>query len=173
MTMTRDFLSGNPADPGDLSGAERDQLLMHQQTNYLAEIANYLRRQNADVLTSAVVRGASQLSNGIADNKCHEIVFEVGGKPVEVYQVLIFSTWDGTIAVSPLSMATIRDGIQLAATDVYNFNIPTSSIWAMTADSVSVSVPLIVNGPAGAGGGLFVYGYTIPDWDRIRESIRR
>jgi hypothetical protein len=170
--MGRDFLGSKPAEP---TGSNPDQLLrlMSQQSNYLDEISVYLRRQNADVLCSAVVRGTSQLSNTITDNKCHEIVFEVGGKPVEVYKLLIFSTLDGVIAVSPLSMATIRDGIQLPL----NTGVPLvleiglHSLWVITAVDLSAN-PLVVNGPAGTPGGLFVYGFTAPDWDKIRNSIR-
>jgi len=166
----RDFLNAGPATP---AGSSNETLLrlMAEQNNYMAEIAMFLRRQNADVLASAVVKGTSQLTNAITDNNSHEVVFEVGGKPVEIYNLLAFSTWDGTVAMSVHSLSKIFDGIPFAAGDVYNFAIPTHSVHIMVLDSVAVN-PLIVNGPSGPAGGFFLYGYTIPDWDRLRGTIR-
>lgn len=171
MVMQRDLLNASPATPVAGSNAELASLLA-EQANYMAEIAMYLRRQNADVLASAVVLGTSQKTNGITDANSHEVVFEVGGKPVEIFNLLAFSTWTGTVAMSVQGLSKVNDGIPFAAGDVYNFNIPTHSVFVMSA-TAAIATPLIVNGPSASDiGGFFLYGYTIPDWDRIRGSIR-
>lgn len=173
--MGRDFLI---ADPVSALGGSSD--LVHQllglQNNYLEEIALYLRRQNADVLCSAVVKGTAQqgaTQNNINDNNPHEVVFEVGGKPVEIYDLLAYSTFTtGTVGLSVLSMSKVTDGIPFVAGTTFQFSVPVTSLWIQTAAVVSVN-PLVVNGPANAVvGGFFLYGFTIPDWDRIRNSIR-
>lgn len=170
MTVQRDFLDKAPAVVG--SSNEELLRLMAEQNDYLQNIALYLRRQNADVLTSAVVKNTNQFTNGISDNNCHEVVFQVGGKPVEIYHLIAFSTWENTVALSVLSMSKIQDGIPFASGDVYDLSIPTHSVYIMTAADVSTN-NLIVNGPApSAIGGFYLYGYTIPDWDRIRGAIR-
>ncbi len=172
MTMQRrDLLVADPAVAEGSSVALSNTLLL-EQSNYLAEIAMYLRRQNADVLATAVVRGASQLTNAITDAESHQVHFEVGGKPVEIFNLLAYSTWTGTVAMSVLSLSKVNDGIPFAAGNVYNFKIPTYSVF-VKSDTASLATPLFINGPSSATlGGFFLYGFTIPDWDRIRGSIR-
>ena len=170
MTMQRrDLLVAEPAVAEGSSVALSNALLL-EQSNYLAEIAMYLRRQNADVLASAVVKSTSQLTNGITDAFSHEVVFEVGGKPVEIFNLLVFSTWTGVVAMSVQDLSKVNDGIPFAAGDVYNFNIPTHSVFVMSA-TAAIATPLLINGPSNADlGGFFLYGYTIPDWDRVRGA---
>jgi hypothetical protein len=171
MTVQRDFLERAPGVVGSTS----DELLrlMAEQNDYLQDIALYLRRQNADVLCSAVVKSTSQLDNSIRDANSHEVVFEVGGKPVEIFHLLAFSTWGHTVGLSVLSLAAVTDGIPLASGDVYDLSVPTYSVFVM-APNAALNAPLIVNGPSPNAdtGGLFLYGYTVPDWDRIRNAIR-
>ncbi len=174
----RDFLNHDPTQAPAPNLTEQNLLLGAQQVDHLAEIAMYLRRQNADVLASAVVKGTSQLSNAISDTKSHEVMFEVGGKPVTIYRLLAFSTWwtgaaARTIGLSVLSLSKVGDGYPLITNGLLNLTIPLSSVHVMSADA-TIANPLIVNGPADATlGGLFIYGFTVPDWDRIRGSIRR
>jgi hypothetical protein len=167
--MGRDLLEAAPAVVG--SSNEELLRLLSEQNDYLQDIAVYLRRQNADVLTSTIVKSTNQFNNALTDNNCHEVVFQVGGKPVEVYKILAYSTYDGTIALSLLSMASIKDGIQFGIGDVLNLDTPTHSVYIMTADDVS-TVPINVNGPSAAAGSFYIYGFTIPDWDKIRQAIR-
>ena len=171
MTMRRDLLVAEPAVAENSSSALSNALLS-EHSDYLQEIAMYLRRQNADVLASAVVKSTSQLTNAITDTNSHEVVFEVGGKPVEIFNLLVFSTWTGTVAMSVQGLSKVNDGIPFAAGDVYNFNIPIHSVFVMSA-TAAIATPLIVNGPSDTDlGGFFLYGFTIPDWDRIRGSLR-
>ena len=177
MVAQREFLSESPAVPQGGSTAEQLQLML-EQADHLADIAQYLRRLTADVLCSAVVKHTSQLTNAITDTKSHEIVFELGGKPVEIYQLLTFSTLtsgdaDLPIYMTILSMANAKDGFKVPSGVVPPLMIP------LKTHSVYVTVPTlannecIVNGPADSTyGGLFVYGFTIPDYDRIRGSMR-
>jgi hypothetical protein len=168
----RDLLVADPAVAEGSTVALSNALLM-EQSNYLADIAMYLRRQNADVLATAVVKSTSQVTNGITDAYSHEVVFEVGGKPVEIFNLLAFSTWTGTVAMSVVSLSKVNDGIPFAAGDVYNFSIPTFSVFVMSA-TAAIATPLIVNGPSNTDlGGFFLYGYTIPDWEKLRNDIRR
>jgi hypothetical protein len=165
MTVQRDFLERAPG----VVGSTNDELLklMAEQNDYLQDIALYLRRQNADVLASAVVKSTDQLTNTITDTNCHEVVFEVGGKPVEIFNLLAFSTFAGNASLSVVSMSRLSDGIGFVNGDVYNFDIPTYSVYLMADGTMSV------NGPANVEtGGFYLYGYTIPDWDRIRGAIR-
>ncbi len=174
MTATRDILEAPAVVGSDMGELAR---LLGLQNDYLQDIAIYLRRQNADVLCSTVVKGTSQLTNAIGDTNSHEVVFEVGGKPAEIYHLIAFSTWGHTVGLSVLSMANINDGIPLAYGDVYDLSVPTNSVYIM-APSATLVAPLIVNGPTNpaageeSAGGLFLYGYTIPDWDRIRNATR-
>ena len=149
-----------------------------EQTNYLREITLELRKSpNADVLCSAVVHGTSQLSNAISDINSHEVSFEVGGKPVSIYKLLAFSTYKAAdaglpITLSILSLANSMDGFIVPAVSATVAPL----FMAITVRSVWVQIPTLassgvcaVNGPADAtNGGLFLYGFTIPDYDRFR-----
>lgn len=169
--MVRDLLTVDPAAPEYGSLAQQNSLLI-EQADYLQEIAMYLRRQNADVLASADVNGTSALANAITDPYSHEVVFTVGGKPVDIYSLLVFSTWTGIVSMSVQGLSKPNDGIQFVAGDVYNFNIPTHSVFVMSA-TAAIATPLIINGPSDATiGGFFLYGYTIPDWDRLRGGYK-
>lgn len=174
MTVQRDFLDGgmkSPQDTDPWATPSSLAILLAQHSNYLADIAMYLRKQNADVLCSAVVRGTSQLTNAITDNNDHEVMFEVGGKPVTIYSLLMFSTYKNDVVFSPLSMASGTDGLVIAASAVpVIIKIPLGSIHLLVPTLANNQC--IVNGPADSdNGGFYAYGFTIPDYDRIRGSI--
>ena len=163
MTTQRDFLN---AGPSVVTGSTNEFLtkLMAEQSDYLADIALYLRRQNADVLASAVVKGTSQLTNAITDLNSHEVVFQVSGKPVEVYKILVYNTYVNTVYLSVLSMANLYDGIPVVAGASFDFSIPTNSVYLRLAAIAGASCP--INGPADiVNGGFFVYGFTTSDFD--------
>ncbi len=163
MTMTRDFLMADPTPDATIDLP----VLITRQTELLAEIASQLRQQNASVLASAVVRGASQLTNQIVDANCHEVWFEVGGKPVTIHSLLAFSTYTTTIGLSVVSMSKVTDGIPIAAGDVLTLPIHTSSIYLMTTGAGAIN--LAVNGPSDPiTGGIYIYGYAIADYYRER-----
>lgn len=169
--MTRDFLEADPSSPGVLSRSELESLSIFKQTDYLEEITRLIRKQNADVLATAVVKGTSQLSNAITDLNSHEVMFEVGGKPVEVYKIFAFSTYLTQVSLSLRSLANVNDGIPLLTGASLEFNIPTNSVHIMVSALSGTSC--IVNGPANVtNGGFFLYGFTVPDWDHIRNSVR-
>lgn len=160
MTITRDFL-----ETPQITTSNLDATLEHlaRQTDYLREIATYLRRMNADVLATAVVLGVSQISNAITDTRSHEVKFEVGGKPVDIHKLFIFNSYTNAVRISLLSMANSNDGFNLANNS--NIYLP------ITTNSIFVTIPIlagsscIVNGPAdSANGGLFIYGFTTSDW---------
>ena len=175
MTLQRDFLEKSPGVVG--SSTEELTALLREQTNYMADIALYLRQLNADVLASAIVKNTNQFTNGIIDNNNHEVVFQVGGKPVEIHRLLAFNTFFASdaplpVSLSVLSMNNIKDGVPVTTTP-FMWEIHTHSVHVITNYVDIATVPLVVNGPADAThGGLYLYGFTIPDWDRIRGSIR-
>lgn len=169
----RDFLT--PTTPQAVSGSQSELLaLMAEQNDLLQDIASYLRKQVADVLCTTVITGAGQIGpQKITDLNSHQVRFEVGGKPVPIYSLMAYSTWTGTVAFSILSMGNVNDGIPMIAGDVINLNIPIDGgIWVSSA-TASIATPLIVNGPSDpTNGGLFLYGFTTPDWDRVRNAVR-
>ncbi len=165
----RDFLTPN-AKPEYENQSELTRLLA-EQSDFLQDIAHELRKQNADVLCTAVVKGTSQLSNAITDTNSHEVVFQVGGKPVEVYKIFAYNTYINTAYLSVLSLASVNDGIPIATGGSFDFIIPTYSVFVMLSALAAGTCP--VNGPTNSEvGGLFLYGYTIPDYDRVRGSVR-
>ena len=168
MTMQRDLLTANPAVAEGSTTAMQNSLLM-EQSDYLADIALAMRKQTPDVLCSTVVKNTSQVTNAITDLNCHEVLFEVGGKPVEVYKILIYNTYANPMYWSIVSMSKIDDGIPVTSGTSMEYGIPTHSIYIMIKTLSGTSCP--VNGPTATDvGGIFVYGFTIPDYDRIRGS---
>lgn len=169
----RDFLTPNTPPAVDSSQSELVALLA-QQNDYLQDIANYLRKQMADVLCTAVVHGASQIGpQKITDANTHQVRFEVGGKPVPIYSLLVYSSWTGQVNLAPLSLGNPNDGIPFAAGDTLQLNIPIDGGVYISSATASIATPLIINGPADpTNGGFFLYGFTIPDWDDIRNAVR-
>src|ERR1035437_2226489 len=166
MTMTRDLLTVSPATPEGGTLTQQNSLLV-EQSDYLQEIALGIRKQTADVLCTTVVKGTSQLSNAITDLNCHEVAFEIGGKPVEVYKILIYNTYAQTFYFSILSMSKINDGIPVIAGASMELHIPLNSLYLMLQTLSGTNCP--VNGPTATDvGGIFVYGFSIPDYDRIQ-----
>ncbi len=128
----------------------------------LADIRRELLKQNPDVLAITKVQG----SNVIDDTNDHRVYFEVGGKPVTAYSILIYSTFTGTVALSPNSMSKQNDGILLAQGDVTVLPIAVDSLHIMTDGSN----PCSVNDSSDASeGGFFIYAFTIADYERNRK----
>lgn len=175
MTMQRDLLEA----PSVVGSSNAELLrLMAQQNDFLQNIAFEIRKQNPDVLCTAVVKGTGQNKNQnvIVDTRSHEVFFEVGGKPVEIYHLIAFSTYSTEVAFSIQSMSSFHDGIPLSAGDVYDLSVAVKSVYVMSPSSTDSTTPCPVNGPAENGeslvGGIFLYGFTIPDYDRVRNAIR-
>jgi hypothetical protein len=160
MVLARDFLNADPT-PGP--SPKFDTLRMEAS---LDQIAAYLRRMNPDVLATAIVKGTSQVTNAITDLYSHEVVFQVGGKPVPIYQLLAFSTYTSQVNLSLLSLANAKDGVPVTTTPLL-WNVATGSVHVRL--SAITGSDCVVNGPAHAtNGGLFLYGMTISDYDRTR-----
>ena len=162
----RDFLEATPASPGPLTTPEM-LALTQRQTDYLAQISSYLQRQSPDILCIPRVKNTNR-DNQIADVNSHEVFFEVGGKPVTIYALLAWSTWTNNVGLSVVSMSKITDGMVMAANDVLNLQIAVSSMYVMAPDATAAA-PMGVNSPSdAANGGFFLYGFTIPEWDKLR-----
>lgn len=151
---TRDFLTPVPQTQGTVETGP-------DPISYLRDIAQYLRELNADILTTTVVSGASQISNAITDGNVHRVEFQIGGHPVKISSLLVYSTWTNQVAISPVPMSKYNDGIPFNVGNVFNFAaMPTHYIY-LVAPTATVANPLYLNGPADATlGGFFLYGYS-------------
>lgn len=168
----RDFLVAT-ATP-EYTNLSRLEALMAEQNDYLQDIAQYLRRQNADVLCQARVQGTDQSTNAISNTNSTRVYFEVAGKPVVIYSLLAWSTWTpGTIGLSIQGLgSSVNDGIPYANGDLTQFNLPLKEIYLKVPDA-TINLPCAINGPSNVDiGGFFVYGFTIPDWDNLRGAVR-
>ena|SRR3990167_7741941 len=161
MTMTRDFLKADPTPDMSLDSLAS---LLERQINYLRDIALSLSKMLPSVLCTSIVKSTSQVSNAIADLNSHEVMFQVGGKPVTIYKLFAFNTYSTTMYLSMLSMSSIKDGIPIAAGGSFEYSIPTDSVH-LRLSALDASGTCPVNGPTDATiGGIFVFGYTIPDY---------
>lgn len=176
MVMQRDFLDAGTVKA---SGSTNDLLnqLLAEQSDYLALIAQHMRESQADVLTQVVVERTSQIGlgtvtpNTIVDLFPHEVRFQLAGKPVLVYKTLIWSTYTKTIGVSVVRTSSSLDGMQFTSTTPpLILDIPVNELYVHAA-ALTVANTLSVNGGS-ADGGLYIYGFTIPDYDQIRGSRR-
>jgi len=174
MTIQRDFLERAPAVVG--SSNEEMIALLREQNDYMQDIALYLRQLNADVLATAIVLSSDQFTIAITDTNSHEVKFQVGGKPVEIHKLLAFNTFNSgsaaiAVSLSVQSLSKVADGVPVTTTPFW-WDIHTHSVFVRTAYDGLSTHPLVVNGPSDSFGGLFLYGFTIPDWDRIRGAMR-
>lgn len=170
MTEQRDFLERAPAVVG--SSNEELVRLLAQQNDYLQNISVYLRKQNPDVLTVPVVHRTSQASNAITDIIAHQVHFEVGGKPVPIYSLLVFSTYIHNVTINIQNLANVNDGLVFAAGDTIILPIEIDNLYVQVTQ-LGASGECIVNGPADpTDGAFFLFGFTIPDYDKVRGAIR-
>ena len=129
----------------------------------LADIRRELMKQNPEVLATTRVQGNNKIATSDTDN--HKVYFEVGGKTITAYLLLIYSTFSGNVAVSVNGMANQNDGIVFAAGDLIVLPISVDSVYVMTDGSADCPI----NGPADkVDGGLTINAFTIPDYDRQR-----
>jgi hypothetical protein len=165
--MVRDVLSQDPSAAGTLSQVEVAGLISNQ-TDVLADIRRELMKQNPEVLCTTVVQGGNVIQEA---NRNYKVFFEVGGKQVPIYALLAYSTLAGAtaqVALSVNSMSVFEDGIPFVAGDVLYQSLTVDSMYIMLAGTGT-----IVNGPATTDEGAFyLYGWTIPDYDRNKGNLR-
>lgn len=174
--MGRDFLNGRPvAEPvtGALGSSPSElAILMAQQTDVMADIRRELMKQNPEVLTTTVVEGGGNNAIQLA-NKSYKVWFTVGGKPVPIYALLAYSTIADSNSVaqaciSVASMSKFADGLPFHFEDVLYQSLAVENMYVMVQ-----SAGALVNGPAGSdAGSLYLYGFTIPDYDRNKGNLR-
>lgn len=138
------------------------QLYTASMLAILRDIRRELIKQNPDVLASVVVQNAA--ANVIGDTNNHRVYFQVSGKPVRIYKLVMFSSFDANVIVSVQPTANALDGIVLTNKNaVFELTVPLDDVNVRLA-SASNNCP--VNGPAdSAHGGLFIWGFTIADYD--------
>lgn len=159
-----DFLEEPIARPipgiTDLSQA----LVPHYEV--LCDIRRELMKRNPDVLAVTKVQGDNTIASG--DESDHKVYFEIGGKAATVYRLLIYSTYTGDVAVSINGMGDINDGILLRDTDqplVMDLSVDSVYVRGDGAHAIPINVP---SDPT--NGGVYIYGFTIPDYDRRRDA---
>jgi len=154
---------------------------LDKQLGILLDIRKELMKMNPSVLATTVVTDSMRSGQGdtlINDTNTHRIVFTVGGKPVQVYKCMIWGviTNSGIVRFSFVPMSGSGLGLQQGFTVQGNTTPPiflddiTISELYFQGDSASNS--FVVNGNtsvaasgATARGGIFVYGFTIPDFE--------
>lgn len=168
----KDFLEGDlntPITPAIGSSPSELAALYTEQLDVMRDIRTFLYQSAPDVLTQLVIQNAGFSDLVINDTLKHQAYFQVSGKPVPVYALLVWSTYDKTIAFSPHDMGAPLDGMQLTATTPnYPIFIPltTQNVWIWCP---TLATPLNVNGNADAThGGLFIQAYTTSDYQPNR-----
>lgn len=163
--MYRDFLV-EPEEPkvegsGDLHPLAEG---IAAQAEILSSIHRELLKQNPNVLAVTRVQGSSPIL--APDVNDHRVFFEVGGKAVEVYSLVIYSTFSGSLAVSPNSMSKLNDGMILSAGDVLVLPITVDSMHVLTDGTADCPI----NNPSDdTDGALFIYGWTISEFENRKR----
>jgi len=154
---TRDFLNAQPAGP--LVDETASDAALRQQYEALKVIRREIRKQTPDVLTSVVVGNTDH--NAIADQLPRQVWFEISGKPVPIYK-LFMATSLSTFCINLQNPpATPSDGFRLATNTLYTFDVEISTLYIRC----TVNTANVVNGPQPSTGGLFLWGFTVPDPD--------
>jgi hypothetical protein len=165
MVMERDFL--NPAPPAGVEGAGMGQEIVDaltKQAIIFEDIRRELMKLNPEVLAVTKVQGSNTIAANDSGDK--RVYFEVGGKAVTVYRILIHSTYTSTIGISVNSMSKRQDGMSIAANAIVQLDIAVDSLHVSRVAATALSI----NDPSdGTNGGLFIYGWTIPDFERNRR----
>jgi len=131
------------------------------QVEVLADIRRELMKSHPDVLAISRLQG-SKIENG--NNSSHKVYFELGGKPVTVYQIIAWTNDNTPVALSVNSMRAKDDGITLGTTPLV-LNIAVDSVDIITDGSDD----LFLNQPDATEDTVWIYGFTIPDYDRRRD----
>ena len=163
-TMTLNQLLTEQPKPAPMADLTQVATALETHSSILEDIRRELMKQNPDVLALSKIQGSDTIA--ASDTHDYRVFFEVGGKPVTAYRLLVFSTFSGTIAFSINSMSKINDGIPLGAGDMLSLDIAVDSIHLLSDGSAAC--PFNGNSDA-SDGGIFVYGFTIPDFERRRE----
>jgi hypothetical protein len=161
--MSSSFLDAPPeAEPmtDPMSGVSS---ALGEQSSIMADIRRELLKLNPDVLTETKVVGGNIIDT-LAPRR---VFFEIGGKPVTVYKVIAWTTQNGTsIALSVGPMANVNDGFILTSSPTV-LELPLDNLYLAYSTQ---GAEIIVNGPSNIAttGGVFIYGFTISDYDRER-----
>lgn len=158
-----DFLRATPATP-DIAGNGLDGIL---QLEYeaLKSIRKELVKQNPSVLAYPVVQGTTQQGQGgtnnrVADQRSHEVFFQVGGKPVSIYKLFVVSSNGNQVINLSNPPSANTDGIRPAANTLLYFPVEMREIYIIATNAT----PFTVNGPlTPAEGILYLWGFTVPD----------
>lgn len=164
----RDFLtappSSGPAKQLPVDTISQYNAMLMQQTELLRDIRLALYKQNPDVRAATYVFNAA--NNRITDTAPHRVNFQLGGKPVNVYQTLFYSSYNQNIYLALDGMSNALDGIRFAAGDVL--------VLPVALDTVTIQIPTLsnsscyINGPSNTtDGGFFILAWTIPDFEEI------
>lgn len=163
--MGRDFLAPAPTAEHPYGSSDDPLNAISGLQAVLIDIRRELMKQNPEVLTTTRVQGSNAIPSG--DTASKRVFFEVGGKPVTVYAIWAFSSFTGNVYLSINSMATGNDGLVFAAGDQVYLPLAVDSI-DILGDGSNI---LQINTSDATNGGFFIYGWTIPDYDRNRSGL--
>ncbi len=174
MVLSRDFLDGDVQSGAGVplgSNPASLAILLAQQNDMMHDIRNFLYQLNPDVVCQTVIQNAAQDRVTITDTIQHEVYFELGGKPVTVYNILLHSTYSQTVYIRTKAFgSSALDGIPFVAGNVLILGMPIQNlyIWAPT---LAASNTLNVNGNAHADyGGFTIEARTISDYKPNRTQ---
>lgn len=155
-----DFLEAPKAFPipGLVSAFEKG---FSQQALLLEDIRRELMKTHPDVLAITRLQGTN-VPNG--DDTSKRVFFELGGKPVTVHRILAWTNGNTPVSLSINSMLSVDDGIVVGITPLV-LDISVDSLWIITDGSDD----LFVNQPNAAEDTVWIYGFTIPDYDRRKD----
>ncbi len=161
-TGYRDFLDEANPIPASVEGSGMGVPLIDYNSKVLkllTDIRLEMVKQSPSVLAFTRVQGDNTIKTG--DISTHRVFFEVGGKPVTIYQLLAYSTFKHQVAISVEGMNSVQDGIIFGSGDVIVLPVAADGLYVVT-DGIA-DCP--INQPSIATGGFFMYGFTIPDYE--------
>lgn len=163
MVVARDFLNEAPHVNVDYDPLRDVNKTLVSQGSLLTSILNELRKDHPEVLAYAQSQFNNQILAGDTGDK--RVFFEIGGKPVTIHKLMVFSTYDGDCYFSVQDMGgNAKNGIHITA----GFN----QVFLIDVDSVHIksdgAQALYINQSNSTHGGLFLYGFTIPDFDLVK-----
>ncbi len=164
--MGRDFLAPAPTvQQNPVNVSEDIANAISPLHDVMCDIRRELMKQNPEILAVTKVQGNNTIAT--ADTSDHRVFFEVGGKPVTIYALWLYSSFQGNAYFSINSMSKGNDGLVVAAGDQIYLPLAIDSLHVLTDGSSACPI----NTPSDTSdGGLFIYGWTISDFDRDRTK---
>lgn len=135
--------------------------LQTELAKYLKDIRRESLKNNPDILATTLVAGGKIIQNEDISTRIH---FEVNGKQVRVYKVIFWTDASVTARMSVTGMSVDNDGFLMNG-NLQTLEVPVDELYVIThgvGGTTGVNIP---NGAEGTSANLFIYGFTIQDYD--------